>query len=90
MRISTDKGDPGYCSWIPPGIKVLLDGIECRLATMADEERGEILRGKADANGRPYTINGEFAYETVRGKVDVILPDGVSRDPYHWVEPPLR
>lgn len=104
MRISTDENDQGFCAYIPQPITILLDGVECRGATMADEEAGEILKYLPDRDGNLFvankgapngsivkpcgSINDDFIpMETVFGKVEVILPDGVSRDPYHWVEP---
>lgn len=79
MRISVDKSDPGYRTWIAAGRprRVLLDGIELGHVITADEERREIVRFRTDAQGRliPNAERTACERETLRGTVCILRSD---------------
>lgn len=56
MRMSVEKGDPGYINYIKEyesntKIEVFLDGEKLGYCFMADEEMGEAIVAELDCNG---------------------------------------
>lgn len=54
---------------------VFLNGAPIAMCTMADEERGEVMRCMADRAGNIIVLppTGEFLVETARGSVSVFI-----------------
>jgi hypothetical protein len=76
MRYSSYKDDPGYTNWMGnTSIVVLLDGVEQRHCTVADEEQGLVVRCALDSDGNPQVDPehpDEVLMETVHGVVRVV------------------
>lgn len=71
MRISSDRDDPGYMTWVLHGWRrVLLNGIELRYVVTADDETGEVTRLAQNDKGEFIIENDEVRRETLRGKVE--------------------
>lgn len=76
MRVSTVKSDPGYHP-ATCGIEVFLDGRRMEgEAVTADDELGEVVVYKKNEQGGFFTEGDEFVCETLRGKVEIIVPFG--------------
>lgn len=83
MRLSSDKDDAGYRAWCELNgdgkrVKVFLDGVEQRDATMVDDEAGEVRRCVRTPAGNIAVDShaGEFLMETVKGSVEIQITQG--------------
>lgn len=79
MRLSVRVDDPGYITYgcighLGPHIRILLNGQEVKAVITADEEDGTIVRVKRDAEGNLLAEHDSAIEETLRGKVEIILP----------------
>lgn len=77
MRISADKGDPGYTAYATAPnrtkIEVYLDGVLQKHVVTADTDEGWLLRLKEDDKGNlfiDHTTN-RIAAERCTGKVEI-------------------
>jgi hypothetical protein len=73
MRVSCDKGDPGYENFVRMGgrVRVLLDGIERSGVITADEEKRMIIMHKRDERGN-FVLNGdELVTDVWNGNVHI-------------------
>lgn len=79
MRLSVDAEDPGY-SPAARGATVFLDGVMVRDCVTADDERGEVIVFKHDADGKPLIdwVNQCIVKERRRGQVRIVLASGVG------------
>lgn len=80
LRVSVDKGDPGYRNYCVANgdgkiIKVYLDGVEQKHCRMADESLGVVRRIVTTPSGKLAHANGEVLEEEVSGVVRVITVD---------------
>lgn len=75
MRVSVWPSDSGYANYAEYGFcKVLLDGRQVKYAFTADEERGEVVRARLNADGEICLKGDEIDTETLYGKVEIIRP----------------
>lgn len=78
IRVSSNKDDPGYRAWcIAKGdgktVRVYLNGVEQKFASMADEARGEVRRAVLTPNGNLAIGNDEVLEEIAYGDVRVTI-----------------
>ena len=53
---------------------ILLDGVEVKYCTEADEDEGYVTRIKLSSDGHPYLSGDELETETITGNVQIIGP----------------
>ncbi len=78
MRLSLDKNDRAYRGSIGIGATVYIDGEKAERVITADEESGELVVVQANDKGDVLVRNGEIQTETRRGKVVIVLPEGLE------------
>lgn len=83
MRLSVRDDDPGYLAYAAMGhlghkVRIMLDDQEVRYVITADEDQGLIVRFKHDADDQPVIERDSILEETIRGKVEIILPPEYS------------
>ncbi|RUW47288.1 hypothetical protein EOA32_29225 [Mesorhizobium sp. M1A.F.Ca.ET.072.01.1.1] len=73
MKLSTDCNSDFYNpDMIGPHVRVLLDGVEEKYVTEADEEGGYIIRHKVAEDGN-LVVNGDYlVFEKAEGHVEII------------------
>jgi len=82
MRFASDAADPGYEAWQKALLsgrnpKILLDGVEQKHCTMADDDLGLVTRCVLDPFGRSQSNpdnREEVWMETVSGLVEFEFP----------------
>lgn len=76
MRLSVQKGDPGY-SPFAVGAEVFCNGEKLQLCITADEERGYALVYSPDEEGKAHIVDGprgpDVAIHSVRGDIKIVL-----------------
>jgi hypothetical protein len=73
VRVSVN--DPGFFDIGAPRYRALLDGVEVKKVTMADEEAGVVERLVCDENGNVMVdpISPDMAWrEVLHGKVEIV------------------
>lgn len=74
MRLSADRGDPSFGPDYHRA-EVFLDGVKLDCCITADEEAGEVLVYRTDANGDPVIAanGGRGETEIRRGVVKIVI-----------------
>jgi hypothetical protein len=83
MRLSVRADDPGYLPYACMGrlgskVRIMLDGQEVRYVITADTDEGLIRRFKHDSNNDLMVEDDHILEETIRGKVEIIMPPEYS------------
>lgn len=90
MRMSSDKDDPGYTTWVrgmakrPAGaksaVRVFLRDAYVEDVLTADEDEGMLVRCCRSASGDLILDGGEIRTEVLRGEVRIVYPAWWPKD----------